>query len=377
MKKVATMILVFLLLFTSSSICVASQESKMILNVPSFTLIYYDGNTLIKTYHVAVGRSTQQTPRGDFKVSNKQINPTWFPRGRSPIPPGPANPLGTRWLGLRDGYGIHGNNNPAAIGTLASAGCIRLYNDDVEELYEKVKIGTPVKITYDTFIVNHIPGPYMVVYPDVYYQGVNKRDFIVAKLMENRIDMPESKLFALLSQVNKKIVVFSKGYVLTFNGEVVTNDVKKIEQDYYINRHNLEDFIGVKISASGKIIDDAEYVLFSDVFGTGDFSIILKEDEELIEVKGNMITLNGAVLPTGFIREQTRTLIPVRSLAEFYNLTLFWDSDARTVFLDNTSLKTVLIKGRSYIPIDEAGFLFNLVWSKDNKKSIINFREKV
>ena len=64
------------------------------------------------------------------------------------IPPGKANPLGTRWIGLsRKGYGIHGTNNPRSIGRRASHGCIRMRNRDVEELFEMVAVGDRVEIS--------------------------------------------------------------------------------------------------------------------------------------------------------------------------------------------------------------------------------------
>lgn len=121
MKKVAICILIIAVLFAFAGISQGSTTNKIIINIPAFSLEYYEGETLIKTYPVAVGRSTSQTPIGDFQVINKLKNPTWFPKGRQPVPPGPANPLGTRWIGFKNGYGIHGNNNPLTIGTMASA----------------------------------------------------------------------------------------------------------------------------------------------------------------------------------------------------------------------------------------------------------------
>jgi len=63
------------------------------------------------------------------------------------VAPGPANPLGTRWMGLGyKGYGIHGTNRPHSIGKAASHGCIRMRNHDVEELFELVQVGDPVDL---------------------------------------------------------------------------------------------------------------------------------------------------------------------------------------------------------------------------------------
>jgi L,D-transpeptidase ErfK/SrfK len=105
------------------------------INTSNLRLSFYKYDKLVKTYPVAVGKPNTPTPPGDWKVVTKQINP--------------GGALGSRWMGLNvpwASYGIHGTNNPPTIGTRASMGCIRMYNHDVEELFEQVKIGTPVYI---------------------------------------------------------------------------------------------------------------------------------------------------------------------------------------------------------------------------------------
>ncbi|MBN6189312.1 L,D-transpeptidase [Aneurinibacillus sp. BA2021] len=91
-----------------------------------------DGHT-IRVYPVAVGKMLTQTPLGTFYIINRA--------------PNPGGPYGSMWLGLsKPGYGIHGTNNPASIGKDVSKGCIRMYNEDVNELAGIVPIGTPVHI---------------------------------------------------------------------------------------------------------------------------------------------------------------------------------------------------------------------------------------
>ena len=82
-----------------------------------------------------------------------QVDPWWRPpdsdwaAGAEPIPPGPGNPLGTRWMGLSaPAVGIHATSDPGSIGTYASHGCIRMYVSDAEWLFDQVSIGTPVFI---------------------------------------------------------------------------------------------------------------------------------------------------------------------------------------------------------------------------------------
>ncbi len=116
-------------------------------------LYLYEGNRYRRDFGVATGQPAYPTPLGRFTIVTKQANPWWYPpssdwaRGLEPIPPGPGNPLGTRWMGLSAGsVGIHGTPDAASIGYSASHGCIRLRIPDAEWLFEQVRVGTPVFI---------------------------------------------------------------------------------------------------------------------------------------------------------------------------------------------------------------------------------------
>ena len=109
---------------------------------------------LIRRFPVATGRTEYPTPLGKFEIVTKQENPWWYPpttsewaQGKEPVPPGPGNPLGTRWMGISSPYvGIHGTPDPASIGYSASHGCIRMLIPEAEWLFTKVDVGTPVFI---------------------------------------------------------------------------------------------------------------------------------------------------------------------------------------------------------------------------------------
>ncbi len=117
-------------------------------------LYVYGGNgEVVKTYRVAVGMAKYPTPTGNFRIITKEVNPTWNPpdsawaAGMGPVPPGPGNPLGTRWMGLNSpGIGIHGTPAGSSIGTAASHGCIRMLIPQAEDLFARVFVGTPVEI---------------------------------------------------------------------------------------------------------------------------------------------------------------------------------------------------------------------------------------
>lgn len=122
-------------LFIGQVLCIPANPLllEIRVNIAAKTLSVYRNGTLIKEYPVATGKLTTPTPQGVFTVINKQLNP--------------GGPYGTRWLGLsKKGYGIHGTNAPESIGTAASNGCIRMFNSDIEDLFDITNTGTVVRI---------------------------------------------------------------------------------------------------------------------------------------------------------------------------------------------------------------------------------------
>jgi lipoprotein-anchoring transpeptidase ErfK/SrfK len=123
----------------------------LIVKRESRRLELWSGQRFVRRFPIAVGMPAHPTPIGRYRVVMKERHPTWNPpdspwaAGLGPVPPGPANPLGTRWIGTSaPGIGIHGTPAPSTVGTAASHGCIRMYMSDVEWLFERVRLGTPV-----------------------------------------------------------------------------------------------------------------------------------------------------------------------------------------------------------------------------------------
>lgn len=110
-------------------------------------LILKNGEEVFKTYTVATGLNNS-TPVGTFKIVEKIVNPPWYKPQGGMVPAGsPQNILGTRWLGLdKEGYGIHGTTDPQSLGKQATAGCVRMLNAEVEQLFSIVPKGTEVTI---------------------------------------------------------------------------------------------------------------------------------------------------------------------------------------------------------------------------------------
>jgi L,D-transpeptidase ErfK/SrfK len=124
----------------------ARPARRIVVSIPDRKLAVLEGDRVVKIYRTAVGAPASPSPTGAFTIVNQIEDPTWYTKGRT-VPPGKANPLGTRWMGLsKKGYGIHGTNVPSSIGHNASHGCIRMRNHDVEELFTIVAVGDSVEL---------------------------------------------------------------------------------------------------------------------------------------------------------------------------------------------------------------------------------------
>ena len=132
----------------------SSVGPVIVIHRGSNRLYLYKGTRFERVFGVATGQSIYPTPLGRWSIVVKWRNPVVVSRrtppgrkGEKPVPPGPGNPLGTRWMGLSaSGVGIHGTPDDASIGYSASHGCIRMHISDAEWLFNHVDIGTTVFI---------------------------------------------------------------------------------------------------------------------------------------------------------------------------------------------------------------------------------------
>ena len=155
----------------------ADIREGVVLNIASKRLFYFPkmpaGQApVVKTFPIGIGRVGWETPLGSTTVIAKAVNPVWYvPQSvrkehaemgdpiSAVIPAGPDNPLGTRVLKLNiPGYLIHGTNQPYGVGMRVSHGCVRLYPENIEYLYELVSIGEPVQIINEPFLLGELDG---------------------------------------------------------------------------------------------------------------------------------------------------------------------------------------------------------------------------
>jgi L,D-transpeptidase ErfK/SrfK len=165
-----------------------ASVTGIVLNLPEAQVYYVENGEIIKDYPVAVSAPNSPTWLGATRVVSMEKNPTWHVPAsiqaenaragrtvRKSVPPGPWNPLGSRWIGFWDGsFGFHGTNTPTSIKQYASHGCVRFLAHDIQDLYTRVGVGTPVQVLYQPVLLAvDRDTVWMSAYPDIYRKRFN------------------------------------------------------------------------------------------------------------------------------------------------------------------------------------------------------------
>lgn len=156
-----------------------TDEEGLVVNIPEMRLFDYTVKDGPEVFALAIGDEADRSILGEFKVGAKRKDPAWrVPasiRAEKPelppeVPAGPDNPLGSRWLTIgRTSYGIHGTNVRWSIGREATHGCLRLYEDEIQRLFDRVREGTRLQIIYQTAKWGRDEDQiYLEVHPDLY-----------------------------------------------------------------------------------------------------------------------------------------------------------------------------------------------------------------
>jgi len=196
------------------------KREGIIINLPELRLYYFPENEdSVHVFPVGVGRQGLATPKTVSYIGEKRKDPVWRPTAEmkeryfakhgkkmaDEVPAGPNNPFGKYALRLGTSvYLLHGSNRRFGIGMRASSGCIRLYDEDIEWLYEHVKINTPVRIIDQTIKLSYEPKQKLLeVHSPLTTDdgGVNKVE-VTQAVLEFVGDLPENKAL-LMEQVTK------------------------------------------------------------------------------------------------------------------------------------------------------------------------------
>lgn len=163
-----------------------STYRGVVINIPEMRLYLFPEKTrpgeqvVVHTWPIGIGTEKTPSPVGPFRITAKDENPTWYvpdsiyrkmdPPKRRVVKPGPDNPLGAYRMRLSKGlYAIHGTNSPWSIGRLTTHGCIRLYPEDIGELFRKVEVGTNGQLLYQPIKLGEANGEiYVEVHEDIY-----------------------------------------------------------------------------------------------------------------------------------------------------------------------------------------------------------------
>jgi L,D-transpeptidase ErfK/SrfK len=165
----------------------------LVINVPEMQLYDFTRPDATEIYAVAIGDEMDPSLIGSFRIGAKREHPVWTvpasiraekPELPAVVPAGPDNPLGDYWMTIGNTtYGVHGTNNPWSIGRMATHGCIRLYNDEMARLYEHVKVGTPIRLMYESVKLGRLgDGIYVEAHPDLYAREPDRAEAALQRL---------------------------------------------------------------------------------------------------------------------------------------------------------------------------------------------------
>lgn len=284
MKKISVALLFLFMMMLFPQWTQAAEKSQfIIINKSINKLAFYEDGKLVKIFPVATGKTNSLTPEGIFPIVNKIKNRPYY---KENIPGGsPENPLGDRWLGLdaRGTYGttyaIHGNNNASSIGKYVSAGCVRMHNDDVHWLFDRVKMYTKVIIVSSSKTFDEI---------------AIEKGFSVAPPIKVVVDGKELKVNVPPFMENNRVLVPMRAIFTELGANVIWD-------------------------AKTKTITAKK----------GKTEIKLKINSKQATINGKQVTLD--VAPT--IQRNT-TFVPTRFVSEALGVEVKWDQKKRTVTLN-------------------------------------------
>lgn len=251
MKKVIKMLLVVTMALFFAN-CAWAGAKKIVINLPGRSLALYDGENKVRLYPIAIGKPSTPTPVGYYKISSKDKNPTWTDPSNpaNSIPSGPSNPLGYRWMQLYGNYGIHGTNNPKSVGNYVSNGCIRMFEENVEELFELVEIGTPVEINYNRVVVEKTPEGVVAfyVYPDNYNRQNLTVDMIKNWLKGYGVEdfVSDADILAKINASDGSPTFIAKSNTIILNGEKLKEKAVQADGIMYLPLNIISDKLSEK-----------------------------------------------------------------------------------------------------------------------------------
>lgn len=351
-----------------SAVYAQIASPSITVNLPSRTIEVFSGDRLVKEFPIAIGKPSTPTPIGTYSIVVKEVNPAWYPPdqpGRM-VPSGPGNPLGYRWLGIWNNYGIHGTNAPGSIGSAVSNGCIRMHEAHVEELFDLVDYGTPVRIIYDRVKVRtNAKGQVLLsVYPDVYGYGSITLQDIRNKLNPYRLNqlVADEVLRKMLNDPSDQQVPIASQFKIRVNGKelnargLVVQDVQYVpvyaaaealKQQVTWNAKDMLVQCGA-VTVPGIVSGDIVYVSTDNLSTLFSCEQSWKPDENTLNFDKLVVLLNDKPVSLEVNKLQGILAVPALPLAETMGRKVKWTEDNKTLTMND--------KGKNVaVPVDMVG----------------------
>lgn len=364
---------------------------NIVINLPNRMLELYSGNTLIKEYPVAIGKPSTPTPLGQFNIIDMEKNPTWIPEDRDVvIPSGPDNPLGYRWMRFFELYGIHGTNEPWSIGKVVSNGCIRMQEENVEELFEIVKKGTPVKITYERIKlkISNDGLATLGIYPDVYSRKAVTLDDAIKKLGEAGVKglISDGMLLKFIREEAGQQIFFAKVYTLKLNGKELTERgivvdgiryipawaVAKVLQRSIVWDEKNQVMWRDKHKASGIVKGDVVYISEEGIKELFYGETVFNPAENCLDINILLTNINGKPFLKDLEVIEGVLALPVLPLADALGLTVTYDGTQSVLLFQGRKLPVPTIEEQPYIKITKVNEYFNADLFWNDEKHVID-----
>lgn len=361
-----------------------NPAAYLVLNVAARRLYLYAGGTLAAVYPVAVGLPDHHTPIGRYRIFSKAISPTWYPPdGRPPVPPGPDNPLGTRWMGwLETGYGLHGTNADWSVGRAVSHGCVRLHNADAEAVFERVLIGTPLEIVYEPVELSRTPSGFVLsLYEDVYGRVPDYAAFLGERLTQAGVGLdPDMVAWLLAAATRYGGVTLDTASPVLVGSRQVDTAVLFLGPDPgaspLVSVRAVGEALGLSVgwdACSGRPTLDGSPVTavlaggraYASPVELTKVSPVALDWLQLTDpptsdglVPHRLLLRPGLVFAQGHLvsrqafRRADGTYLPLRAVAEAFGLEPVWDGRGPTATLGGVVVSVVTMGGRGYVRSD-------------------------
>jgi len=378
---IRVVLLLVLLLFPLSSSVFAALDPDLVapnilINLPSRTLELYSDNSLIKVYPIAVGKAATPSPLGNFQIIEKEIDPWWFPpRTGQAVPSGPDNPLGYRWMGFAPLYGIHGTNAPWAIGLAVSNGCIRMHEENAEELFEVVSYGTPVRITYDRVKIRRTGNGELSIgiYPDIYGWQELSLNEVRSKLNSYGMGdfLGDNELIEIINAEAERQIVFARLHTMKVNGKMLADNAVTYQEILYVPVNPVAVALGVNITwdeQNGLIRVDKRsvpgHLIGSKIFVTAEnLSILFGVRQELnpeanyIAIDVLTLLLNSRLIPIDVQMLEGIPAVPIITLAEAMGQKVIHRADGE-YWVEGKKVPVIFIQNIPYLQINKINDVF-------------------